>query len=304
MGLVNFYRCHIKDLGITARPLTELTRKDKATGNTVKFLWTDDCEKSFQEMKTKLTTAPILQSPDMDKEFFLWIDASQVGFGAILEQKNADGVRLPIAFASKPTNEAEAKYGVTQLEVAALIFTLEHFEVYLLGNSVTVFTDHQALVKSYLPYLKSQTKGILARWYLRLARFLPSLKLEYKPGSTNTVADTLSRAPVRVNQVVATSQQDREDTLLSAVQKCQRDDKGLKLLIEYLESKALLEDHQEACRVREQSKKRYFIVGGVLYHEDSSISPRRQLVVPEKLRNQILDEEHDATYRKLRIIGV
>ena len=296
LGLVNFYRRHIKDLGITARPLTELTRKDKATGKTVKFIWTDDCEKAFQEIKTKLTTAPILQSPDMNKEFFLWTDASQIGFGAVLEQKNTDGDRLPIAFASKPTNEAEAKYGVTQLEVAALIFALEHFEVYLLGNSVTVFTDHQALVTSYLPYLKSQTKGILARWYLRLARFLPTLKLEYKPGSTNTVADTLSRAPVRVHQVVETPQQDSGDTLLSAVQKHQQEDKELKLLIEYLEAKALPEDPQEACRVREQSKKGYFIVDGVLYHEDSSISPRRQLVVPEKLRDQVLEEEHDATY--------
>ena len=73
-----------------------------------------------------------------------------------------------MAFGSKPTDQAEAKYGVTELEVAALIFALEHFEVYLLGNSVTVFTDHQALVKSYVPYLKSQTKGILACWYLRL----------------------------------------------------------------------------------------------------------------------------------------
>ena len=76
----------------------------------MKFIWTDDCEKAFQEIKTKLTTAPISQSSDMDKEFFLWTDASQVGFRAVLEQKNADGIRLPIAFASKPTNEAEAKY--------------------------------------------------------------------------------------------------------------------------------------------------------------------------------------------------
>ena len=73
------------------------------------------------------------------------------------------------------------------VEVAALIFALEHFEVYFLGNSVTVFTDHQALVKSYLPYLKSQTKGILACWYLRLVRFLPSLKLEYKHSSRHSL---------------------------------------------------------------------------------------------------------------------
>ena len=70
----------------------------------------------------------------------------------------------------------------------------------------------------------------------------------------------------------------------------------MKLLIEYLEYKALPEDPQEACRVRQQSKVAYFIVDGVLYHEDTIISPRRQLVVPEKLRDQVLDEEHDSTY--------
>ena len=119
----------------------------------------------------------------MNKEFFLWTDASQAGFGAVLEQENSEGVRLPVAYASKQINQVEAKYGVSELDVAALIFALEYFEVYLLGNPTTVFTDHQALVKSYVPYLKSQTKGILARWYLRLARFLPNLLLKYKPGS-------------------------------------------------------------------------------------------------------------------------
>ena len=138
IGLVNFYRRHIKDLGIIVQPLTELTKKDRTTGNTVAFVWTDKCETAFQEIKEKLTTAPILQFPDLTKEFFLWTDASQVGFGAVLEQENSDGVRLPVAFASKPTNQAQAKYSVTELEVAALIFALEHFEVYLLGNSVTV----------------------------------------------------------------------------------------------------------------------------------------------------------------------
>ena len=92
-------------------------------------MWTDKCETAFQGIKEKLTTAPIPQSPDLTKEFFLWIDTSQVGFGAVLEQENSDGVQLPVAFASRPTNQAEAKYGVNELEVA---------EVYLLGDSVTV----------------------------------------------------------------------------------------------------------------------------------------------------------------------
>lgn len=84
-----------------------------------------------------------------------------------MEQEDEDGLRHPIAYASWATNKAERKYAPTELEVAALIFALEHFYVYLLGSKVTVYTDHQALVSAFIfiPYLKSQTKGILARWY-------------------------------------------------------------------------------------------------------------------------------------------
>jgi len=69
-----------------------------------------------------LTTAPVLQHPDMSKPFFLWTDASEAGFGAILEQEGKDQLRHPIAYASRQTNDGEKKYGPTQLEVAALIF--------------------------------------------------------------------------------------------------------------------------------------------------------------------------------------
>ena len=72
----------------------------------------------------------------------MWTDASSVGFRAVLEQVVGNGERAPIAYASH----------------AALVYALEHFEVYLLGNKVAVFTDHKALIQSYLPYLKSHLK--------------------------------------------------------------------------------------------------------------------------------------------------
>ena len=151
------------------------------------FQWSEACQQAFKEIKKCLLTAPVLRPPDLAKPFFLWVDARAVGFGAVLEQETEDGKTAPIAFASRPTSPAEQKFAATELEVAGLVFALEHFEVYVLGNPVTVYTDHQALVKSYLPYLKSQTKGILARWYLRFTTFLPTVKLEYKPGKTNVV---------------------------------------------------------------------------------------------------------------------
>ena len=109
--------------------------------------------------------------PIMEKEFFLWTDASEKGFGAVLEQEGPDNVRYPVVYASRPTNSVEMKYAPTELEVAALVYAREYFQVYLLGNKVTVYMDHQALVSSFMPYLKSQTKGTLARWYLRCLPF-------------------------------------------------------------------------------------------------------------------------------------
>lgn len=183
------------NLAAVARPLTALTQKDHTNGSTVQFKWDSSCEDAFKELKERLATAPLLHPPDLSKPFFVWTDASSVGFGAVLEQLDDRFQRHPIAYASRQTNPAEAKYAPTQLEVAALVYAVEHFKVYLLGNDFTVYTDHQALVSAFLVHLKSRNKGLFARWYLRLARLLPKMKLEYKPGVTNTAADALSRAP-------------------------------------------------------------------------------------------------------------
>ena len=145
-----------------ARPLTALTCKDKATGSNVPFIWSSHCEEAFTELKLRLVSAPVLCPPDLTRPFFVWTDASIVGFGAVLERVDEQNQRHPIAFASQQANLSARKYVPTELEVAALIFAVEYFEVYLLGNQFTVYTDHQALVSAFLVHLKSQTQGLLA----------------------------------------------------------------------------------------------------------------------------------------------
>ena len=139
-----------------------------------------------------LSSSPVLIPPDLNKEFFLWCDACEDGFGVILEQIGEDGLRHPVAYASRATNEAERKYPPTKLEMASIIFALNHFEVYLLGHKITVYTDHQALASGYISYLKGQSKGLLSRWYLKISQYLPHLMIEYKPGKSNEAADALS----------------------------------------------------------------------------------------------------------------
>ena len=290
LGLANFYCRHIPNMAALSRPLTNLTRKE----NLQRFVWSPECTAAFEEIKERLATAPLLHPPNMDKEFFLWTDASAKGFGAVLEQEGTEGVRHPIAYASRATNSAEQKYAPTELEVAALIFALEHFQVYLLGSKVTVFTDHQALVSSFLPYLKSQTKGLLARWYLRLAPYLPNICLKYKPGPANQAADALSRAP-HGGQVLHMELEAAGDAM-KQIQATQREDQQLRNLMDYLEHQTLPEDSAVAKQVLGQAQKGYYILDGVLYFEDSVVPGRRRIVVPTQLRKKLLLENHEAVF--------
>ena len=130
LGLANFYRRHLQNMGVICRPLTALTKKDKQTGQPVTFEWSTQCEESFQKIKEMLISSPVLVPPDLDKDFFLWVDACEEGFGAILEQTSEDGLRHPVAYASRATNDAEKKYPPTKLEMAVIVFALNHFEVY------------------------------------------------------------------------------------------------------------------------------------------------------------------------------
>ena len=85
----------------------------------------------------------------LEKDYVLWTDASEKGFGAVLEQENADGKRHLTAYASRVTNTAEQKYAPTELETAVSV-CIGTFSSLLTGSKVTVFTDHQALVSAYI----------------------------------------------------------------------------------------------------------------------------------------------------------
>lgn len=168
---------------------------------------------------------------------------------------------------------------------------------------MTVYTDHQALVSSFIPYLKSQTKGLLARWYLRLSPYLPNITLEHKPGSVNKAADALSRAPVTTasketthgSRVLCVASVE-EEPLLTRIGRHQREDRDLAQLILYLEKKQLSKEPEEVKKVVTQSHKGFYLLDGVLYYENSDTSGRRRIVVPEQLKREVISENHEAVF--------
>ena len=82
LGLVGYYRRFMENFSKIAAPLAKLTQKN------VKFVWSTACEKSFHELKEFLTSAPVLALPNEIDSFVVYCDASRIGLGCVLMQKN------------------------------------------------------------------------------------------------------------------------------------------------------------------------------------------------------------------------
>ncbi|RDX60335.1 Retrovirus-related Pol polyprotein, partial [Mucuna pruriens] len=183
LGHAGFYRRFIKDFSKLALPMSKLLQKD------VNFNFDQPCIEAFQELKNKLTSAPILQAPDWGLPFELMCDASNSALGAILGQRAGVGQPVHvIAYASRTMDSAQQNYTTTEKELLAIVFALDKFRSYLLGSKIVVFSDHAAL--RYL-LKKSDAKPRLIRWMLLLQEF--DLEIRDKKGAENSIADHLSR---------------------------------------------------------------------------------------------------------------
>ena len=177
LGLASYCRRFVENFSKIAKPLTNLLHKG------VKFEWTDKCQESFQTLKDKLTTAPVLAPPDTRKDFVIYCDASRQGLGCVLMQE-----RRVISYGSRQLLSHEENYPTHDLELAAVIYALKLWRHYLLGNRCEIYTDHQSL-----KYLFTQPDLNLRqqRWLEKIADY--DLGISYTPGKANVVADALSR---------------------------------------------------------------------------------------------------------------
>ncbi|KAL6324780.1 hypothetical protein AAG906_018307 [Vitis piasezkii] len=186
-GHVGFYRRFIKDFSKLARPLCELLVKD------AKFIWDDRCQRSFEELKIFLTTAPIVRAPNWQLPFKVMCNVSDFAIGVVLEQREYEKPYV-IYYASKTLNEAQRNYTTTEKELLAVVFALDKFCAYLVGSFIVVFTDHSTL--KYL-LTKQDAKARLIKWILLLQDF--NLHIKDKKRVENVVADHLSRLAIAHN---------------------------------------------------------------------------------------------------------
>ncbi|GKA37602.1 putative nucleotidyltransferase, ribonuclease H [Tanacetum coccineum] len=202
--LAGYYRRFIEGFSLISKTLTKLTQKDK------KYEWGKEEEETFQTLKQKLCSAPILALPEGTKDFVVYCDASLKGYGAVLMQREK-----VIAYASRQLKVHKENYTTHNLELGAVIFALRLWRHYLYRTKYVVFTDHKSL-----QYILNQKELNLRqrRWIELLSDYY--YEIRYHPGKANVVADALSRKernrPLRVQALMMTVHNDLPEQIREA----------------------------------------------------------------------------------------
>jgi hypothetical protein len=134
--MAEYYQRFIEGFSKIAGPMTKLLRMD------VPFEWSEKCEMSFQELKTKLTTKPILAVPKNGKDYTVYCDASKNGLGCILMQD-----RKFIAYGSRQLKPDEVNYPTHDLELAPVIYALKSWRHYLYGTKCELSVNYTRIIK-------------------------------------------------------------------------------------------------------------------------------------------------------------
>ncbi|MCH86039.1 hypothetical protein A2U01_0006893, partial [Trifolium medium] len=220
LGLTGFYRKFVKNYATIAQPLTALLKKDA-------FIWSQEADRAFQNLKDAMTKAPVLALPNFAKDFVIETDAS--GIDAFIWSQEADrafqnlkdamtkapvlalpnfaedfvietdasGIGMgavliqnghPIAYFSQKFCPKLLNSSTYVRELCAITSAVKKWRTYLLGRKFTVYTDQRSLRELMTQVIQTPEQ----QFYLsKLLGY--SYDILYKPGGQNRVADALSR---------------------------------------------------------------------------------------------------------------
>eukprot|EP00731_Ephydatia_muelleri_P031382 Em0022g896a len=294
LGFANYYRRFIQGFAEVAKPLHRLTE------HAVNFSWTAECQEAFENLRSRLTRAPILAFPDYTLSFVLDTDASDLGIGAVLSQVSSLGQEQVVAYGSRLLSKAERNYSVTRRELLAVVTFTRLFRPYLLGRCFTVRTDHSSL--QWIQNFK-EPEGQLARWLEQLQEY--DFEVIHRKGRNHNNADALSRlsegdspqsnnitvvsidSPVVEKRKVMREEQLQDDVVGPVLKAVESD-----LLPKKDELKQFSIGTRRLFQLWDQLK----VKGGVLHRNfvgTKEVRPCLQLVVPMSQRKIVLAELHE-----------
>lgn len=238
LGFANYLRSLIPNYAALAKPLVDAM-------NAKKFIWSEDCEASFNELKSIIVKRPSTYLPDLRKPFCVVTDASGMAMGAVLAQRGEDGEMRIIEYMSKAFNERERRlYSPIEAEAAAVVTALQKWRHYLEAKEFEILSDHKPL--KWLWTKRKITNPRLRNWAQFLGQF-PIKDFEYIKGDDNDMADTLSRL-----EVGAIDDGLRDERLKKLVQRCPHSyirENGKIWLVERNERRLCVDDEEERRQI-------------------------------------------------------
>ena len=192
MGAVNQLIKFIPNLAQITHGFRDLLKKEG------EYNWNEEHDKTFN--KIQQSVKDIITLPHFNRNCKLRVicDASKEGIGAMLFPKEEEDWK-PIACASRYLSQYESKYSINELELLAVVWSVEHFRNYIYGTQFEVITDHKALISALKSNHGNKTySSRLTRWIDRLLPF--DIQIVHRPGRTMGLVDYLFRHPSEFNE--------------------------------------------------------------------------------------------------------
>ena len=187
MGMANQLSKFCPQLADTAKPIHDLLSNKNA------WVWEESQQKSFDTIKQKLSSTPILALYDPRKETTVSADASSYGLGAVITQKQSKGEHQPVAYISRTLTPAEQRYAQIEKEALAVTWACERLSHYLTGMQFHICTDHKPLVPLLGWKNLDELPLRVQRFRMRLMHF--QYTISHVPDKSLITADVLSRTP-------------------------------------------------------------------------------------------------------------
>jgi hypothetical protein len=297
VGAVRYLAKFIPHLVDLLNPFREIiNRKVKRKGkDRTPIQWDETLETAFNKLKNALTSHPVLVLPDPNKPKRIVTDASAIGHGFVLLQReddNDDSWR-PIMYKSKKKTIPTAAYGPFDSEIYGLVWALDECRPYIYGQRTEVHTDHQAIQNFLSRETRYNWKQI--RWILRIMSYAPDIK--YIAGLDNLLADALSRNPTStsINTLKANTmlsglesrlRNETHDELVQAYASDQRCTEIINTFTAAIPDPVLHKKFSLLYQYNEEKK--------VLYYTDAS--GHRRLYIPTTLVSQLLQDVHNSKF--------
>ncbi|UYV79719.1 K02A2.6-like [Cordylochernes scorpioides] len=299
IGMLMYYARFIKNISHILTPFYKLLKKN------TRWKWTREHRILFRKCKSLLTNESVLTHYDPTKELVLACDASSYGLGVVLSHRDKNKQESPIAFASRTLTDAEKNYSQLEKEALSIVYGCEKFRQYLLGRSFVLVTDNRPLMHLFSPHKPIPVCGAsrIKRWSLKLGAFHYSV--EFRKTDDHGNADALSRLPLKAveresideDQVLLLRKMNEVPFSFRDVAFETRRDKILSIVLRNVQ-----EDNWQMPKISNENPLfPFYKIRNELSADFGCLQWRERIVIPPKLRSQILRDLHEMHFGIVRM---